>query len=138
MDFFSRRPRPPASSRALPADQPPGAVGRRVLRPRGEPRHTVPIFSITIRSEFSLGADRFVGQLWDISRSGACLRSFGPTPCGGRALVRLHDHAGDGVIEKMATLLWSDAVLQIHYLGLRFDQPLAAEAAFLGTLLHLS
>lgn len=141
-NFGTRRSNPASTTKASKAANahPTSASQDRAKppRPRQEPRHTVPIFSIQIRAECFLDQDRYVGNLWDVSPTGACVRSSDPIPPTGRVRVRLHDHAGDGMVERLATLMWSDSVMNAHYVGLRFDEPLGDDCGFLRTLLHLS
>ncbi len=41
------------------------------------------------------------------------------------------------MVERLATLKWSDNVMNAHYVGLRFDEPLGDDCGFLCTLLQL-
>ncbi|KEF42238.1 MAG: hypothetical protein ER33_06870 [Cyanobium sp. CACIAM 14] len=116
-----------------------GATQQRLrsLKPRQEQRSTVPIFSIKIRAEFFLKGRRYVGNLWDVSRWGACVCSFEPLPSSGRIRVCLHDHASDDMVERMATLLWSDHAMNAYYVGFCFDEPLGEDCGFLCNLLNI-
>ncbi len=106
-------------------------------RPRRETRYTVPIFSIQIRAECFLGDQRYVGNLWDVSQYGACIRSVDPIPGHGRVRIRLHDHGTNDMVERLATMKWSEYVMNANYAGLTFDEPLGDDSGFLRTLLQL-
>jgi hypothetical protein len=106
-------------------------------KPRKESRYTVPIFSIQIRAECFLGDKRYVGNLWDVSQYGACIRSVEPIPGRGRVRICLHDHGTNDMVERMATMKWAEYVMNAHYAGLTFDEPLDDDCGFLRTLLQL-
>jgi hypothetical protein len=50
----------------------------------------------------------------------------------------LHDHGSEDKLEREATLLWSDYVMNAHYAGFCFDEPFNEDdCGFLRTLLNL-
>lgn len=104
---------------------------------RREPRYSVPIYSVQVGVELFIEEQRYNGLLWDISRSGACLRSFVPIPPHHNCLARFYKHASDEFIECQARLIWSDAVLQAHFTGLEFHEPITSSATFLSRLLEI-
>lgn len=106
---------------------------------RREGRYTVPVFSVRITAELITPEHTYHGLLWDISTGGACIQAFEKIPVGLTCLLRLHQHAGPEVIERQVKLLWSDLVMRAHYVGMRFDRPIAADSStFLGVLIENS
>lgn len=103
---------------------------------RREGRYSVPVFSVRIKAELITPERTYHALLWDISTQGACLQSFEQIPVGISCLLRLHQHAGPEVIERQVRLLWRDSVMQAHYVGLRFSEPIPADSStFLGVLI---
>lgn len=110
---------------------------RRLRRQRREPRYAVPTYSVQIQVEVFVGDQRYTGLLWDISRSGACVRSFTPIPFNCHARVRFHKHASQETIECESELIWSDAVMRAYFTGLHFDEPITSTQTFLSQLLEI-
>ena len=114
----------------------PKLVGPKLRMIRCEPRYTVPVLSVQIMAGLFTTTRSYHGLLWDISTRGACVRSYEPIPIGILCTIRLYQHAGSQVVERKARLLWSDAVMRAHYVGMRFDEPLPVDSStFLGTLM---
>ena len=87
--------------------------------------------------EIFLDDQRYVGNLWDVSLSGACVRSAEPIPASGQVLLCLHDHTSEDMVERTGTLLWSDYVMNAYYAGFCFDEPLDDDCGFLRTMLNI-
>jgi hypothetical protein len=114
----------------------PKLVGPKLRMIRCEPRYTVPVLSVRIMAVLSTTAGTYHGLLWDISTRGACVRSYEPIPTDIFCTLRLYQHAGSQVVERKARLLWSDAVMRAHYVGMSFDEPIPVDSStFLGTLM---
>ena len=103
---------------------------------RKEPRYSVPVHGIVISVEVFVGNQRYVGQLWDVSRSGACLRLFMAVPTAVEARIRIHEPSERMVIETNAHLIWINHVMGAYYLGMSFDQPIDLASTFLSPLLQ--
>ena len=95
-------------------------------------------FSIRIHTEILVGDQRYVGLLWDVSRSGACVRSFEKVPARQNVLIRFHDPSRTEVIERTGRLIWVDLVMKAYYAGMSFDQPIDSHNTFLSRLLEIS
>lgn len=113
------------------------APDRRERIQRREPRYSVPTYSVQVGVEVFIAGERYNGLLWDISRSGACVRSFVHIPPGRNCLARFHKHCSDEIIECEARLIWSDAVLQAFFTGLYFLEPITSSSTFLSQLLEI-
>lgn len=133
-------------SRDRPERDPRNADRRRIRRDtperrgriqRREPRYSVPTYSVQVAVEVFVDGESYNGLLWDISRSGACVRSFVPIPRGRNCLARFHKHASDEILECEARLIWSDAVLQAYFTGLHFHEPITSSHTFLSRLLEI-
>lgn len=106
---------------------------------RREGRYSVPVFSIRINAELITPEKIYRGLLWDVSTSGACIRAFEPIPVGITCKLRLHQHTGPEVVERDVRLLWTDTVMRAYYVGMRFVEPIPADAStFLGVLMEHS
>ncbi len=111
-----------------------------MAKPRREPRHVVPAISFSIRVDFQVESALYVGRLWDISYTGACIvfpthhrvgmGSSGP-------LVLHHPNVGDP-IHATGELLWIDDLGHALYTGFRFLEPIDFEITFLRMLLGRS
>jgi hypothetical protein len=97
----------------------------------------VPTYSVQVGVEVFIAGDRYNGLLWDISRSGACVRSFALIPPGRNCLARFHKHCSDEILECEARLIWSDAVMKAYFTGLNFHEPITSSATFLSQLLEI-
>jgi len=104
---------------------------------RREPRYSVPTYSVQVGVEVFIAGERDNGLLWDISRSGACVRSFVHIPPGRNCLARFHKHCSDEILEGEARLIWSDTVLQASFTGLNFHEPITSSSTFLSQLLEI-
>lgn len=103
---------------------------------RREGRYSVPVFSVRINAELIFPDRTYHALLWDVSTAGACLQTFEKVPIGSSCLLRLHQHAGPEVIERRVHLIWKDTVMRATYVGLRFEQPIPADAStFIGVLI---
>jgi len=110
---------------------------RRARIQRREPRYCVPIYSVQVAVEVFINDERYNGLLWDISRSGACVRSFAPIPPGSHCLARFHKHASDEILDCEARLIWSEAVMKAYFTGLHFYEPITSATTFLSHLLEI-
>lgn len=105
------------------------ALGRR------EPRYSVPVMSVRIRAELTTKTDTFHGVLWDVSCHGACLQCYDPVPVGIDAKLRLYQHVGPQIIERQVHLIWTDSVMNAHYVGMSLHDPIPMDSStFLGIL----
>jgi hypothetical protein len=116
----------------LRKDQPRQQARRRDIR------YSVPVFSIRIHTEILVDDQRYVGLLWDVSRSGACVRSFEKMPARQNVLIRFHDPSRMEVIERTGRLIWVDLVMKAYYAGMSFDQPIDSHNTFLSRLLEIA
>lgn len=106
---------------------------------RRERRYSVPVLSVRITAEMITSTCTYHGVLWDISTRGACVQTYEAIPTGIPCTVRLHQHAGEQVVERQARLLWTDDVMRAHYVGMSFDEPIPVDSStFLGTLIENS
>jgi hypothetical protein len=113
--------------------------GAKLRVDRRERRYTVPVFSVRIMAELITPTTTYHGVLWDISTCGACIQTYEVIPIGMSCTVRLHQHAGDQVVERQARLLWTDDVMRAHYVGMSFDEPIPVDSStFLGVLIENS
>ncbi|MFN9872697.1 MAG: PilZ domain-containing protein [Cyanobacteriota bacterium] len=104
---------------------------------RREPRYSVPTYSVQVGVELFIEEQRYNGLLWDVSRSGACVRSFLPIPPNPNCRARFFKHASETFIECQARVIWSDAVMQAYFTGLEFHEPITSSATFLSRLLEI-
>ena len=111
-----------------------------MAKPRREPRHVVPAISFSIRVDFQVESELYVGRLWDISKTGACIvfpphhrvkmGSSGP-------LVMHHPNVGEPICAR-GELLWIDDLGHALYTGFRLLDPIDFEITFLRMLLGRS
>lgn len=103
---------------------------------RREPRYSAPFLDVIIHVELIVAGQRHAGRLWDISCSGACVRSFTMIPVGGTALLRFHEPSAREIVEARVRLIWCNEVRGMTYLGMRFVDPVDFGRTFLRTLMR--
>ncbi len=104
-------------------------------RPRREQRFSAPFFQILINVDIHYPNTSYSGHLWDVSRSGACIRSFQQLPIGTPSQIRIHDPSETDIIETGGELIWTNHLRGAHYSGLRFDDEFDIRKTFLRLLL---
>jgi hypothetical protein len=106
--------------------------------PRREPRHVVPAISICIQVDFHVEAEPFIGRLWDVSQSGACLLFPKRCPLNMGHSGRLHLHHPNigEMITTRAELVWVDELDHVVYAGALFLEPIHFEHTFLNMLMR--
>lgn len=79
-----------------------------------------------------------MGQLWDISRNGACVRFHHALPPerDGPGRLRIHAPYSDEVIETAVRVAWSNALGPHHYSGLEMVEPVDFSITFLARLMR--
>lgn len=106
--------------------------------PRREPRFVVPAISISIQVDLLVPPDLFVGRLWDVSQSGACLQF--PARCqirpGMAGALTIHHPSVGSSIHTRAVLLWTDRLKNVVYAGAFFQEPVRFEQTFLKILMR--
>jgi hypothetical protein len=102
--------------------------------PAREPRFLVPFFQILINVEV-FQDDCYSGHPWDVSRSGACIRSFQQVPMGALAQIRFHEPSEAEFIEARGELIWMNQLRGAHYSGLRFEEGFDIAKTFLWLLI---
>ena len=109
------------------------------LIPRRDRRHLVPFASVKLVAELqpavSQGpAETWIGHVWDVSESGACL-CFPDVPAvpasAGALQLRILPPGGGPALEVPCRLIWRDSVHGAHFLGLELATPLALASTFL-------
>jgi hypothetical protein len=108
--------------------------------PRREPRFVVPAISISIQIDFEVPPDLFIGRLWDVSQSGACLlfpARFAVRPGMAGGLTIHHPSVGSS-IQTRAKLLWTDRLNNVVYAGALFQESVPFEQTFLKILMRPS
>jgi len=106
------------------------------LIPRWDRRHLVPFASVKLVAELqpavSQGpAETWVGHVWDVSESGACL-CFPAVPASAGALqLRILPPGGGPALKAPCRLIWPDSVHGAHFLGLELATPLVLASTFL-------
>jgi len=107
-----------------------------LIAQRREPRYSVPVLSVRIHAELITKDDTYHGALWDISRHGACLQCRRPIPVGIDCQLRLFQHAGPQIIEREVHLIWTDIVMNAHYVGMSMKEGIPMDnSTFLGILI---
>lgn len=108
--------------------------------PRNEERHIVPSISMTIQIDFHVDPVPFVGRLWDVSPSGACLLFpiREPVVPGLAGSLTIHHPTFGDPIRLRASALWVDRVESSSYVGVRFLESIDFEATFLRVLMRRS
>jgi hypothetical protein len=71
-----------------------------------EHKSSAPFVQILIKVEVFFQDHCYFGHLWDVSRSGACIRSFQQVPMGTPAEIRFHDPCDEEIIEAGGELIW--------------------------------
>jgi hypothetical protein len=108
--------------------------------PRNEERHIVPSISMTIQIDFHVDPLRFIGRLWDVSSSGACLlfpiREPVVTGLVGTLTIQ-HPIFGDP-IRLRASSLWVDRLESASFVGVRFLETFDFNITFLKVLMRRS
>ena len=89
--------------------------------PRNEERHIVPSISLTIQSEFHVDPVPFVGRLWDVSASGACLLFpiREPVVPGLSGSLTIHHPTFDGPIRLRASSLGGERLPSSSFVWVR-------------------
>jgi hypothetical protein len=103
--------------------------------PRREPRFSAPFFQILINVDIFFSDTCYSGHLWDVSRSGACIRSFQQLPIGTPSQIRIHDPSNTDIIEIQGELIWANQLRGAHYSGLKFNDEFDISKTFLRLLL---
>lgn len=108
-----------------------------MVKPRREPRHVVPAVSFYIQVNFHTATELYVGRLWDISQSGACLmfpshHRGARVGCSG-ALEMYHPNIAEP-IRTSGDVIWIDDLGHAIFLGLIFHEPIDLEQTFLRML----
>jgi hypothetical protein len=94
------------------------------------------VLSVRIHAELITEDDTYHGALWDISQHGACVQCHRPIPINIFCQLRLYQHAGPQVIEREVRLIWTDSVMNVHYVGMSLDRPIPVDSStFLGILI---
>ncbi|MCX5941040.1 MAG: PilZ domain-containing protein [Cyanobium sp. LacPavin_0818_WC50_MAG_67_9] len=108
--------------------------------PRNEERHIVPSISMTIQVEFHFDPVPFVGRLWDVSASGACLLFpiREPVVPGLSGSLTIHHPTFGDPIRLRASSLWVDRLESASYVGVRFLERIDFEDTFLRVLMRRS
>jgi hypothetical protein len=108
---------------------------KQLALPTRESKFSAPFFQILIRVEVFIQNDCYSGALWDVSRSGACIRSFQQIPMGAPAQIRFHEPSEAEFIEAMGEPIWMNQLRGAHYYGLRFDEGFDISKTFLRLLI---
>jgi hypothetical protein len=105
--------------------------------PRNEERHIVPSISMTIQVDFHVDPVPFVGRLWDVSASGACLLFpiREPVVPGLSGSLTIHHPTFGDPIRLRANSLWVDRLESSSYVGVRFLEAIDFETTFLRVLM---
>ena len=108
--------------------------------PRNEERHIVPSISMTIQVDFHVDPIPFVGRLWDVSASGACLLFpiREPVVPGLSGSLTIHHPTFGDPIRLRASSLWVDRLESSSYVGVRFLEAIDFEDTFLRVLMRRS
>jgi hypothetical protein len=108
--------------------------------PRNEERHIVPSISMTIQIDFHVDPVPFVGRLWDVSASGACLLFpiREPVVPGLAGSLTIHHPTFGDPIRLRASSLWVDRLESASYVGVRFLESIDFEDTFLRVLMRRS
>ena len=108
--------------------------------PRNEERHIVPSISMTIQIDFYVDPVPFVGRLWDVSASGACLLFpiREPVVPGLSGSLTIHHPTFGDPIRLRASSLWVDRLESASYVGVRFLERIDFEDTFLRVLMRRS
>jgi len=108
--------------------------------PRNEERHIVPSISMTIQIDFHVDPVPFVGRLWDVSASGACLLFpiREPVVPGLSGSLTIHHPTFGDPIRLRASSLWVDRLESASYVGVRFLERIDFEDTFLRVLMRRS
>jgi hypothetical protein len=114
---------------------PPSKDKAELRLPRREPRFSAPFFQILIKAEVCFPDNRYSGHLWDVSREGACIRSFKLIPTGYPSMIRIYDPCDHDFIETQGELVWNNHLRGAHYVGLHFHEDFDITKTFLRLLL---
>ena len=91
-------------------------------KPRKEVRRAPPLS--VVRTEIHASEDKlFSGQLWDVSRSGACIslgRNVFKELKGAKVLLRIRSNLGAKAVERESTVRWVDISYGATFVGLYF------------------
>jgi hypothetical protein len=123
LDLFRPQPKAPSAS-------PKVRIGRQ------SKRFSVPVLDLPIRVEVLVGGIRYAGQLWDVSKHGACLLLRSPIPPNQAVLIRIHSPSDNEKIDIAGQLMWLDSVMGSYYAGVRYNQPVDFGPTFLGPLMR--
>jgi hypothetical protein len=109
-----------------------------MVQPRREPRYIVPAISVCIEVEFQAEVRPFMGRLWDISQSGACLLfpSRHAVATGHSGPLILNPPNIGEPIRTRAEILWVDRLRVASYAGARFLETIDFDRTFLGMLMR--
>jgi hypothetical protein len=125
---FGRTLKPIWSQSLLPRDM------KESRLPAREPKFSAPFFQILIKVEVCFQDHCYCGHLWDVSRAGACIRSFQQFPMGAAGQIRFYDPSDSEVIEAKGELIWMNQLRGAHYYGLRFEDDFDISKTFLRLL----
>ena len=100
----------------------------------------MPSISMTIQIDFHVDPVPFVGRLWDVSASGACLLFpiREPVVPGLSGSLTIHHPTFGDPIRLRASSLWVDRLESASYVGVRFLERIDFEDTFLRVLMRRS
>ena len=100
----------------------------------------MPSISLMIQSEFHVDPVPFVGRLWDVSSSGACLLFpiREPVVPGLVGTLTIHHPTFGDPIRLRASSLWVDRLESASYVGVRFLETVDFSTTFLKVLMRRS
>ena len=106
---------------------PSGPASSAGYKPRREHRQTPPLS--VVRAEIDSPEDMlYCGQLWDVSRSGACIslgRNVFKELKDAKVLLRIRSNLGAKVVERESRVCWVDIACGATFVGLHFLNQLA-------------
>jgi hypothetical protein len=107
-------------------------------RARKETRRILPAVSISIRVDFHVADSPFIGRLWDISPSGACLLFPPEVPLevSQKGPITLHHPSIGESIRSHYNVAWVDRLSHALYCGGVFTESIQFESTFLSTLMR--
>ena len=108
--------------------------------PRNEERHLVPSISMAIQIDFHVDPVPFIGRLWDVSPSGACLLFpiREPVEPGQTGSLTIHHPSFGDPVRLRASSLWVDRLDSVAYVGVHFLETIDFENTFLWVLMRHS
>lgn len=108
------------------------------LIPRREERHLLPFYSVVLKAELYASSFSYLGYLWDVSSSGACLclNEEAETLINGEEVsIRFYGPNQDQPLTSTCRIAWLNSVHGARFVGVELTETMDLTRTFFQQLL---